>query len=1115
VNIQIEYKYNPADYVNKEDSLRMSYYDESSGQWQFMESYADPATGYLIGVSNHLTLFDVTSTTLQGYKLPDLSSFDTSLATGAATYSYPIDVPTGPAGLKPSLTLTYNSQIADGSSYRTQSSWVGMSFELEGGSITRDTRGTDSLLYDDTFTMNLAGGSWLLMPLTKNTSVNPQYEDFYTENANFMRIRRFLKRCNPRGYDQDAGFWQVWDISGNQYFFGYYTGAESSSCTGDNSGVNSNQTAWAPAYKYYHDAAPTLENWEWGLTKIVNIYGQQLSYSYNLIHVANARNDNCDNCYLSDSILSIYLREIDYPNNLYRIYFDRQSRFDFDPHCDDAAARCVIEKERLLDIKIQSNPDRNSNYQNAVTVRRYKFNYQEGIIFPNVTWPQTEDANHNLYGGGKTTTLLSVQEYANDSDTLKLPPISFSYGDGMHLTSATNGYNGKVVFVYEDQTSEISVPKPWPYPSTTGVKAADPKQNGRYYVIMPGGMYWISATIATTRSTDVTFHLHGWNNDQNPNADTQITVPAGTNDYSVNAKLPITVSAWTDSNPEPPDYSQSLYIGITCSPNCSSVTNLNFGALTTRYRVFEKHVYPDAAQSTYNNYQYAYEGPSLNTSTLAVASTGYNPTNDFVKAKLIHIPYSQFRGHSTVTETFPDGHKIVSTFLQTDTKQMMPSEVKTYDNSTPSVLLTDTLYTYNEVFLPIDSSVQGDLPKCGSLGNGGDYVTCKDARIFWTAISAAENRVYDSSGNYLATRTEYYYDTVNNIPTYGNLLRTINSEWVSGGWVNNDMQVFTYNPNAPTSALYLVGLPGSQKSFQCGSSCGAGTNPAIADTISEVDFLYDGNTNPAAFPAPTAGKVTAKRTLLYFNGGDTNSPRFQDQIFSYDSYGNVNSTTVYKGEGTSSSLAATGGETTTSCYGSYPTSPNTPTCNNDYYGSFLGWIKTSPDGTNYQVSYYEYDKGRELLIKETDPNGAVALADYDAFGRLIKIAKPGDTLASPTFQISYFDPPDPNPSYLKYYTQVSEKRSDGALHISRTEVYDGVGHVIQTQTPDISVSGSPTTVFVTTAYDNMGRSYRAFSPETTSDTTSILKTDLPPFFVPLFKLVFGASLRAESRIMAS
>jgi hypothetical protein len=55
---------------------------------------------------------------------------DAMLFTGAATYSYPIDVPPGRAGLAPQIALTYNSQAKNG--------WLGVGWTLDMGSIQKE-----------------------------------------------------------------------------------------------------------------------------------------------------------------------------------------------------------------------------------------------------------------------------------------------------------------------------------------------------------------------------------------------------------------------------------------------------------------------------------------------------------------------------------------------------------------------------------------------------------------------------------------------------------------------------------------------------------------------------------------------------------------------------------------------------------------------------------------------------------------------------------------------------------------------------------------------------------------------------------------------------------------
>ena len=51
----------------------------------------------------------------------------------------------------------------------------------------------------------------------------------------------------------------------------------------------------------------------------------------------------------------------------------------------------------------------------------------------------------------------------------------------------------------------------------------------------------------------------------------------------------------------------------------------------------------------------------------------------------------------------------------------------------------------------------------------------------------------------------------------------------------------------------------------------------------------------------------------------------------------------------------------------------------------------------------DYDYALGLPKCEVDPNGAVTRAAYDAYGRLVKVARSGDDLSAPTIQIVYYD----------------------------------------------------------------------------------------------------------------
>ncbi len=46
-------------------------------------------------------------------------------------------------------------------------------------------------------------------------------------------------------------------------------------------------------------------------------------------------------------------------------------------------------------------------------------------------------------------------------------------------------------------------------------------------------------------------------------------------------------------------------------------------------------------------------------------------------------------------------------------------------------------------------------------------------------------------------------------------------------------------------------------------------------------------------------------------------------------------------------------------------------------------------------------------VSETDPNSVTTWAEYDNFGRLAKVIKPGDSSGSPTVALNYYDTATP------------------------------------------------------------------------------------------------------------
>lgn len=100
--ITIEYQFNDLDYPSgDEENLSLFYFSEEENTWIPLPSLVDTKNNIVTGYSDHLTVFDIDVNKWEAARLPTMEGFQTSLFTGAATYSYPFEVPSGPAGLQP------------------------------------------------------------------------------------------------------------------------------------------------------------------------------------------------------------------------------------------------------------------------------------------------------------------------------------------------------------------------------------------------------------------------------------------------------------------------------------------------------------------------------------------------------------------------------------------------------------------------------------------------------------------------------------------------------------------------------------------------------------------------------------------------------------------------------------------------------------------------------------------------------------------------------------------------------------------------------------------------------------------------------------------------------
>ena len=411
----------------KIENLFLYWYNPDIKEWEALPSSVNPKTKTLRGTTDHFSVFSVGVNKWQAAHVPTVDDFQVAGFTGAATYSTPIEVPAGPGGLQPSLTLSYNSQVVDQATTETQASWVGMGWSLDPGSIEMNTADTPGSA-DDTYSVNVGGISSRL--IIDGNGV------YHSADENFWK------------FDFNGTTWTVHDKVGNTYYFEdvaklYYA----LPCQNeDNPGGKGNQT------------------YKWVLKRVTNIFLQELRYEYewerkDLTYQQYSTGAGHCNTYHQLTDTALFPKSILYPNGRYRIYFERESRQDYSLAFAGDAAHHSFETSRLKYIYVQYAT--NGVFVEgdpSQTVRKYQFTYDidgSQAIFPGYTYT----------AGGRVSTLTKVEQFGVGGAG-PLPAHTFTYGDHLHLTQATNGYGGTVEFDYDDLPSQILY-QPWYYTQAT------------------------------------------------------------------------------------------------------------------------------------------------------------------------------------------------------------------------------------------------------------------------------------------------------------------------------------------------------------------------------------------------------------------------------------------------------------------------------------------------------------------------------------------------------------------------------------------------------------------------------------------------------------------------
>lgn len=1029
-DIMLEISYSGTEVEDDPDRYTWKYFHEGSQIWVNIPTEIDYENKIIHGWTNHFSDFVIDPAQIFISQIPALTTADVSEFTGGASYQIPIQVPQGPGGFTPSISLDYNSQIADNVSSYTQSSIIGLGWDLNtGGVITRNNH-SHFLDRDDTFSIKLGNIGYELIPIGKGAN----YREYVTTNKNFTIIRYYNNSCT--GYER-IGYWVLWDKSGTKYTF-------------QSADIFDQKDVTCSEYLKNHGYA-------WHLSEIENQSGQIIKYIYE-------RYDYPGGTRTRES----YLEDIVYPDGHTRIHFvNEEGRHDYlwtwwdarIPHSRRSLDQIQIMYDPLIEY---STGGRVIQHGDETIISYYQLNHFDDTnspIFPLFKWEYEEN--------NKAGTYLALSELVyKGKNEGELSKISFEYGDNMHLTEVNNNNGGKVTFEYESIPWYNVLDQVYS-PSTEAVnydnlgfslRYIGASNSGGYSLHYPGQIIRVFCYLAEIDGDD-TFQLFMSNDYTVGNVDSQniptinIGDPNSWSDYLDNdGPYNATVEAYLFWKPEL--VKAKMFVGI------DSLTGLNhhlnkcyIDHMVTRYRIINRTITDDVTNN-YSQNIYQYTDPKTNENNGEEISWILTQSPRQINKE------QEFRGHSNTSITdLTRNLRTDINFYQTDDLQGFPWKIALYDISDEqNVKLSETELHY------LSSRYRGydNTPVCAYDPTSNCYED--NLTYYWVRKDWETQKTYTNDGsNFMGTKQEFGYDE------YGNVINTTTYEWDGSNWIAKLLNIVGYEPNVDlANSTYLVGLPTYASSYACpGGTCSTDISNLMQFSCSMYDPATDSPTicginsdGSVTEVKPANGLIKGSRKLLNFENNNFANPQYLDNLKDYDSWGNVISSTSFSDPGTNTYFAITGAQTASNTYDSI-------------FHSRLESQTVPLTDTTTATTTYNYDSADlcywfGLPTSMTDVNGNVTSEVCDEFGRITEVRQPGDEYpqiaTTSALYTAYVD--ETHPASILITNKLDDTRT-----ISSIQYASGLGSVIQTQNLDgyIDSSNNHFDLVTSVLYDDVGR----------------------------------------------
>ncbi|MDQ2808617.1 MAG: hypothetical protein M3Z04_17165 [Chloroflexota bacterium] len=180
---------------------RVYTFNETSQTWDQVLSTWLPQTHQIVARTPHFSLYALSDgfDAVNNY-LPTINNFETNLQSGTAAVNYPLNLPAGPGGFGPKVSLSYNSGAGDRVDPSQQGpSSVGWGWTLSTSYIAATQHNGSNHAWTPSIVTDGINGD-----LTLGTDGT-----WHTAQESFARIT----------YNSTDKTWQAWDKSGTHYVF--------------------------------------------------------------------------------------------------------------------------------------------------------------------------------------------------------------------------------------------------------------------------------------------------------------------------------------------------------------------------------------------------------------------------------------------------------------------------------------------------------------------------------------------------------------------------------------------------------------------------------------------------------------------------------------------------------------------------------------------------------------------------------------------------------------------------------------------------------------------------------------------------------------------------------